>query len=110
MIIGITFIIGVPVNVLGIVTMIIIGGNSFVRAWITEDYDRAAGIGTMIIGMTLKKEREKERERERESAFIGESAMSESMGVEPVASEREKERKKERKRERESAMPESTGV
>ena len=34
--------------------------------------------------------------------------MSESMGVEPVASEREKERKKER--ERESAMPESTGV
>ena len=96
--------------------MITIGGNSFVRAWITEDYDRAAGIGTMIIGMTLKKEREKERERERErereSAFIGESAMSESMGVEPVASERErkKERKKERKRERESAMPESTGV
>ena len=94
--------------------MITIGGNSFVRAWITEDYDRAAGIGTMIIGMTLKKEREKEREREREreSAFIGESAMSESMGVEPVGSERErkKERKKERKRERESAMPESTGV
>ena len=92
--------------------MITIGGNSFVRAWITEDYDRAAAIGTMIIGMTLKKERERERERERESAFIGESAMSESMGVEPVASERErkKERKKERKRERESAMPESTGV
>ena len=95
MIIGMTFI---PEIVLWNVMMITIGGNSFVRAWITEDYDRAAGIGTMIIGMTLKKEREKEREREREreSAFIGESAMSESMGVEPVASERE--RKKERKK------------
>ena len=54
-----------------------------------------------------KKERKKERERK---CFYWRECYAESMGVEPVASEREKERKKERKRERESAMPESTGV
>ena len=50
--IGMTFII-VLVIVWGNVMMIFIGGNSFVRAWIMEDYDCAAAIGTMIIGMTF---------------------------------------------------------
>ena len=35
------------------VMMIFIGGNSFVRAWIMEDY-RVAAIGTMIIAIYLR--------------------------------------------------------
>ena len=36
------------------VMMIFIGGNSFVRAWIMEEKDRVAAIGTMIIAIYVR--------------------------------------------------------
>ena len=46
MIIGMTFI---PEIVMGNVTKSIIGGNSFVWAWIMEVYDRAVAIDTVMM-------------------------------------------------------------